>query len=257
MPAAVMDRELLLRIERAAFHAWPAVETADLGGWAWRFSDGGSQRANSVSALHFTESNVESTIDEVERRYAALEAPPQFQVSDVSSPSDLDAHLARRGYTINDPCVTLVKTLGTDSSPPAGTDCSDSPSIGWFTCYSSVITPARQMTAPRILASIPRPRVFCGYMRDSRIVATALGVPLDGIIIAECVATHAEARGTGAASNVMRALEVWGAARGCQYAALQAVTTNAPAQALYKRLGYMPIGRYHMRVKRGPAKVKQ
>src|SRR5947207_3058700 len=43
----------LLAIERAAVAAWPALETADIDGWLWRYSGGGSQRANSVSALAF------------------------------------------------------------------------------------------------------------------------------------------------------------------------------------------------------------
>ena len=248
-----MDRELLLRIERAGFYAWPALESVTQDGWVWRFSDGaGSRRANSVCALEFTGSDVEAAIDEVEARYAARGAPPQFQVSDASSPPDLDQRLERRGYAIDDPCVSLVKELSGDERAPPGSETFDSPTNSWFACYSSVITPARQKTAPSILARIPRPRAFCAYVRNDRVIATALGVPLGGIVIAECVATLAEARGTGAASAVMRALEAWGSAQGCQYAALQAVRTNVPAQALYKSLGFMPVGNYHMRIKRHP-----
>ena len=80
-------------------------------------------------------------------------------------------------------------------------------------------------------------------------MATALGVPDGEIIIAECVATLGAARGTGAASRVMRGLEIWGAARGCRIAALQALADNVPAQALYKSLGYRAAGGYHLRVK--------
>jgi N-acetylglutamate synthase len=245
----VIDRDLLMRIERAGVHAWPALETARFDGWLWRFSDGGSQRANSVSALAFSGRDVEAAIENAERRYAVHGAKAMFQVSDVAAPSDLDARLANRGYTINDPCITLIRDIGAAPEMPPGVVCFDTATPAWFDCYASVITPARKRIAPQILARIPRPCTFCGLVRDGRVVATALAVPHDGIVIAECVATLAEARGTGAGSAVMRGLEAWGAANGCRLAALQALANNIPGQALYKSLGYRPHGGYHLRVK--------
>ncbi len=243
-----IDRELLLRIELAGVAAWPALETSEFDGWLWRFSDGGSQRANSVSALDYRGDDIEASIDEVERRYRARGATPMFQVSDVSLPADLDQRLQHRGYRINDPCTTLVKSC--EALPvPEDVVFLERATPAWFECYSSVITPSRQRTAPRILERIPTTGVFCGVLREGRIVATALGVPRDGVIIAECVATLAEARGKGVGSRVMRGLEAWGAARECRHIALQAVATNAPAQALYNSLGYREHGRYHLRVK--------
>ena len=246
--SGMIDRELLMRIERAGVEAWPALETAAFDGWLWRFSDGGSQRANSVSALDYDGLNVEASIDEAERRYRVCDAPPMFQVSDVSQPPDLDQRLAARGYRINDPCTTLVKAC-TETVAPDGIVYLERATPEWFDCYSSVITDSRKRTAPRILAGVPSHGVFCGYRLDGRIVATALGVPREDVIIAECVATYAELRGKGAASQVMRGLEAWGRARGCRHVALQAVATNAPAQGLYRNLGYREHGRYHLRVK--------
>src|SRR5690606_8256407 len=48
--SAPSERERLLAIEGAAVRAWPAGETREVDGWLWRYSGGGSQRANSVSA---------------------------------------------------------------------------------------------------------------------------------------------------------------------------------------------------------------
>lgn len=228
--------------------AWPALETADLDGWLWRFSDGGSQRANSVSVLGYRGADVERSIDEAERRYRARGAKPMFQVSDVSAPSDLEARLVARGYRSNDTCTTLVKACAQEANLN-GIVYLERVTPEWFACYSSVITPSRKRVAPQILERIPSAGVFCGYQVEGRIVATALGVPHEGVIIAECVATLAEARGKGAAGRVMRGLEVWGAARGCRHVALQALVENTPAQALYKNLGYREHGRYHLRIK--------
>jgi N-acetylglutamate synthase len=47
----------LRRIERLHVRAWPAFETAEIDGWLWRYSGGGSQRANSVSTVAFSGRN--------------------------------------------------------------------------------------------------------------------------------------------------------------------------------------------------------
>lgn len=245
---APIDRELLLRIELAGVAAWPALETASFDGWLWRFSQGGSQRANSVSTLAYTGGDIEASIDEAERRYRASNAPPMFQICDVTAPADLDARLARRGYRINDPCTTLVKAC--ERQPTDGAIVYlERATPDWLACYTSVVNESRKRTAPRILEGVPATAVFCGLQRDGRIIATALGAPRDGVVIVECVATLAEARGAGAASRVMRALDDWAVKQGCTTIALQAVATNAPAQALYKSLGYREQGRYHLRIK--------
>jgi N-acetylglutamate synthase len=241
-------RDLLLQIEHAGVHAWPALEWEDIDGWRWRFSDGGSQRANSVSALDFCGSDCDAAIVEAERRYAARGVKAMFQVSDVATPGDLDRRLAARGYTINDPCTTLIRDIDRTQPTVDGVEYFDQATTEWFDCYASVLTPERKRTAPRILAGIPRDSAFCALRRDGRVVATALAVPFEGIVVAECVATLAEARGSGAASLVMRGLEAWAAAKGCTISALQALQKNAPAQALYQRLGYRRFGSYHLRV---------
>ena len=105
----LLPRDTLLAIERAAVAAWPASETADIEGWLWRYSGGGSQRANSVSALAFTGADPERAIDEAERLYRARGASPMFQVCDVNAPADLDDRLQRRGYRLQEPCTCLAK----------------------------------------------------------------------------------------------------------------------------------------------------
>jgi hypothetical protein len=77
---------------------------------------------------------------------------------------------------------------------------------------------------------------------------TALAVLSDGIVIAECVGTRAGVRRTGCAAQAMQGVEAWGARRGARIAALQAVADNGRAQALYAKLDYRQVGRYHYRV---------
>jgi len=241
------DRERLIGIERAAVRAWPASETRDVDGWLWRYSGGGSQRANSVSALHYRGADVERTIDEIERLYGEVGAPVRFQVGfPLSEPGDLDQRLAARGYVIHDPVTTLVKPVA-PVELPAHVTLSEVPSQGWMAVYLSNVTPDRRPFAADILARVPAPRVFAEARRDGEAIATALGVLCEDAVIAECVGTSAAARRQGAASAVMQALECWGARHGARTIGLQAVATNLPAQGLYAALGYSAAGTYHYR----------
>jgi GNAT superfamily N-acetyltransferase len=60
--------------------------------------------------------------------------------------------------------------------------------------------------------------------------------------------TRAELRRNGASTRIMQALEAWGANNGASVAALQAVTDNVPAQALYAKLAYQRVSGYHYRI---------
>ncbi len=245
--AALSERERLLAIERAAVRAWPAGETRDVDGWLWRYSGGGSQRANSVSALHYRGTDAERTIDEIEHLFRERGAPVRFQVGfPLSEPDDLDARLAARGYVIHDPVTTLVKPVAAIAMPDH-VALGASPSESWLQVYLSNITPDRRPFAAAILARVPAPCIFAEVRRKGETMATALGVLHEGAVIAECVGTAVSARRQGAASAVMIALEAWGAAQDARTIGLQAVSTNMPAQGLYAALGYTAAGTYHYR----------
>lgn len=248
---AGLHRDGLIGIERAAVRAWPAGETRVVDGWLWRYSGGGSQRANSVSALTYDGTDVEHTIDKIEALYGSHGAPVRFQVGfPLSRPEDLDERLAARGYVIHDPVTTLLKPVAPVVAP-SDVVLHESPSDGWLSVYLANVTPDRRPFAAAILARVPGPRVFAEVVRDGGVIATALGVFFERTVIAECVGTASSARRQGAAAAVMRALEAWGAGLGAHTIGLQAVTTNMPAQGLYAALGYVPAGTYHYRYLEG------
>lgn len=251
-PASVLNipRDILLAIERAAVAAWPASETADIDGWLWRYSGGGSQRANSVSALAFRGRDPELAIDEAERRYRARGANPMFQVCDVTAPADLDARLEQRGYRLQEPVTGLAKRISPaiSGSLDPGVEIGGRASQAWLSVYLAGISDSRRAFAPEILARVPQPCAFLLVREDGQPAATALGVVSERVVIAECVMTLATLRRGGAATRVMRALEAWGASEGGTVAALQVVTANAPARALYAKLDYARVGSYHYRV---------
>jgi N-acetylglutamate synthase len=238
----------LVRIERTAVRAWPALETASLEGWMWRYTGGGSQRANSVSPLDFSGADVEAAITHAERLYQARGAAPMFQICDIARPASLDARLARRGYRLQEPCTCLAKELGASAGEACEIEVAERASEDWLSVYFAGITPSRRLTAPKILARVPAPCAFLLLRQARTPISVALAVASEGVVVAECVATADAYRRNGASERVMRALEAWGVKHGARLAALQAVAANAPAQALYAKLAYRRVGGYHYRV---------
>src|SRR5262245_40661904 len=248
---APISHDELLAIERAAVAAWPALETADINGWLWRYSGGGSQRANSVSPLRIEGCDVEGAIATVEACYRARGAAAMFQICDVSVPADLDQRLKHPGYRLQEPCTCLAKHIGsaTDGARiDANVELAQVPSQDWLSVYLAGITVSRRSLAPKILARVPTPRAFLLFRDQGEPLATALCVVANGVAIAECVSTRADRRRTGAGSRLMRALEMRGSRPWRNLAALQAVAANTAAQGLYAKLAYSRVGGYHYRV---------
>jgi ribosomal protein S18 acetylase RimI-like enzyme len=243
------DPLALLRIERAAVHSWPALETANIDGWLWRYSSGGSLRANSIAAFAFNGADVERAIGKAERRYHARGAPARFTVSDVSQPADLDARLAARGYAKGQQHVTMAKQVSATAVTPSDVTQSLDASPEWLTVYLGGLGPDRGPVAPRILAALPSARAFFACKHDDRVVSSGLSVTCDGLASVQCMASVPAARRRGGASAILVAIEAWARARNCSHLYLQAEASNEPAIALYRRFGFAIAGRYHMRTK--------
>jgi N-acetylglutamate synthase len=239
----------VVAIERAAARAWPALRIEAVAGWDVRLSGGGTRRANSVLAIGYNGTPLDDAIERVEALYRGQRTRSYFQVSSAATPLDLDAQLARRGYTYEEPCLLQAKRL-VACAMPGDVEVADQPSEDWLSVYTELLDPVRRAAAPAVLAVVPAPRAFLLLRRDGRPIATALAVVApDGTTVVEGVATHTTARRTGAALAIMDALEAWAATNGGTVAALQVVAHNAPAVQLYQRRGYREIGRYHYRWK--------
>lgn len=247
-------RVMLGEIEAAAVRSWPALETADIGGWLWRHASGGSLRANSVSTLVFAGGDVDAAIAEAERRYRARGSLCRFTITEVSLPADLDARLAAMGYARGEDHATMAKTIAdasrdTPRVPPSGVEISAAPSPDWLAIYLSGLSADRRAVAPRLLAGLPAPRAFFSCRRGSAVAGSGMSIADGGVASVQCMATLVSARRQGCAQAVLAAIEAWAATQGCTRLYLQAEAANAPAIALYEGFGFRLAGRYHLRTK--------
>jgi GNAT superfamily N-acetyltransferase len=230
--------ETLRRLERLHVRAWPAAETERIDGWLWRWSGGGSQRANSVSTIDFIGNDLGSALDRVEARYRAKLSPVQFHTCDFSLPAGLPALLTARGYRAGESTVTMLATAASPSIPPDDVVVTSDVTPEWLDVYLEAITENRRSVNRRILGRIPDPRAFFSVRRGGRVISTALCVIDGGYAVAECVATREDARGHRGADAAMRALMAWATSLGAHTIGLQFVSGNLPAMALYRRLGF-------------------
>src|SRR5471032_2953672 len=167
--------ETLRRLERLHVRAWPASETARVDGWLWRWSGGGSQRANSVSTIDFIGNDPASALDRVEARYRAKGAPARLHTFDLSQPADLPILLTARGYGSGETTVTMMAATPAAASL-SDVDVTDDPTPDWLGVYLEAITESRRAVNQQILRRVPGPRAFFTVRRGGRAISTALGV---------------------------------------------------------------------------------
>lgn len=232
-----MTPDVLRRMELAHVTAWPALETADMQGWLWRRSGGGSQRANSASTVRFTGDDPDAAIKAVEARYNALGARAQFHTFDWTEPAGLADLLQARGYRSGETTLTMIKHPA-PADRPAEVVVMQQPDDGWLQVYLGAITESRRTVNAQILRGIPEPRAFFACRRNGRTISTALSVTGHGCAVVECVATAADARRQGGADAVMAGLAAWVATQPVEWVGLQVVESNAAALPLYRRLGF-------------------
>ena len=248
-------------VESIAINAWPAEEIISLDGWKLRAAQGVTGRANSVWP---NADNKQLTLDEklthAEQFYTERGLPPRFQITPASLPTDLDAILEARGYEyfsptvvqIAEPATILQNTTPLRQRPDFTIELSEEFSEEWYELYCEAEQATAQASAVRsgILQRIRPPVAFATLKIDDNLAAIALGVVEKEWMGVFNVETHHDYRRRGAASSLMRSLSIWAQMNKASNIYLQVVASNQPARAMYEKLGFSTLYKYHYRIKR-------
>jgi N-acetylglutamate synthase len=239
--------ETIRTLEQRAFAAWPALQTQHHDGWVLRFADGYTKRANSANALDASRQTPDALVAHVEAIYAAHGLPPIFRITPLADPA-IDAALADRHYRQED--HSLVMAAPTDARRQAfDIQAASTPHAGWLDAFVATAEAAPQ-TRAKLAAVLDAIVPQTTFVRIGS-AAFGMGVAQDGYVgIFEILSASGQRR-QGYARRLVEHLMAWGAGVGAHTAYLQVVANNAPAIALYRSLGFVPVYGYHYRM---PAK---
>jgi ribosomal protein S18 acetylase RimI-like enzyme len=235
-------------LEHALFRAWPSLSSCYYDGWLLRFAEGYTRRANSVNPVDGSTEDPEHKIDICEKRYAQRGLPAHFRLTTISQPDDLEARLLKRGYRRSS--ETFMQTLSLDERTFARLDDAQdesSPGDEWLKACALLneMTDKESATMAKMLSHI---HTSACYVRtgDDPDTPDAVGMAVaDGDFVGLFkLAVHPDKRRQGIGQALTEHLLAWGIAQGATTAYLQVVSENAPAQALYNKLGFTRHYRY-------------
>ena len=235
-------------LERLAARSWRGLEEQRLGDWLLRASGGFTGRANSVLVVGDPPDGLADAVGTVTRWYAERGLRPRAQVP-IPGAEDADAALAAAGWTRDDDNLVLTAGISGWPEPRVRVEFASAPDDAWLTGYRYRGTPLPPVAAA-VLVDADEP-VFAAVRCDpapAPLAAVARGVVVDGWLCVTAVTVEERYQRRGLATAVMAGLGAWARERGGHSCVLQVAGSNAPALALYERLGFIEHHRYHYRL---------
>lgn len=235
-------------LERLAARTWRGLEEEPFGDWLLRASGGFTGRANSALVVGEPPQPLPDAIAGVARWYEQRELRPMAQVP-LPGAERADAAFAAAGWETVEDVLVLTARLDGWAAPDVDVDLATAPDDAWLAGYRYRGTPLPPV-ARQVLLGADDP-VFAAVRlgpEPAPLAAVARGAVADGWLCVTAVTVEERYRRGGLATALMAALGSWGRDRGARSCLLQVVETNAPALALYERLGFTEHHRYHYRL---------
>ncbi|MDN3238877.1 GNAT family N-acetyltransferase [Glycomyces tritici] len=227
----------ILELERLLAATWPALETAELGGWLLRYAAGFSRRANSVLALTAPPGGTDAALAAVGAWYEARGARPLVALPGGVA-KRLDEELAARGWEAEGRTAVMTKRLE-GTAYDGETVVVDAPGAALL----EQVGREAPETAARVFGSGPG-RGYAEVWRGGELAARGRGAVAGDLVAITNIGTLPAFRRQGLGTEILRALEAWGYEHGARRAALQVEADNEAAIAMYERLGYAERYRY-------------
>ena len=247
-----VDLEIVRMTEERLVNVWPAVSTMLMDGWAVRFANGYSSRANSASPVVLGAAMPDKLIDCVESLYTKAGLLPTFRITPLAA-MDVEPRLLQRGYHIKDEALTMTACLSNMETAPVDPRVllEGTPSSAWLSGVSCRQEPSKQ-SADHLLAIVGQLRVSSVFattqVLDKDIGFGMAAIDRDWAEISS-VLLDAAHRGQGFGRVTVNALLQWASARNASHAFLQVSAQNSVARGLYRRLGFKELCGYKTLVK--------
>ena len=244
---------LLSRVEDAGINASAPPQQRWLDGWLLRFSPGKAKRARCIQAVADGRLPLDERLALCSQVFAEAGLPMVVRLTPFSRPSGLDDHLAALGWQLlDDTRVMVAPELPQRADPlPQGLRLEMLDAAGFAETVGELRgSPAGQRAAQgQRLALSPVPYqgwVLRRYADAAVLVCGQTATEADLVGLYD-VFSHPEARGQGLARWLCTTLLAQAWAAGARTAYLQVEAGNAPARAIYHRLGFDDAYAYHYR----------
>jgi len=220
---------------------WPAARVWDAGPWTLRDGAGGGKRVSAATARAAVS---EPDIDDAEAAMRKMGQAPLFMIR--AGDEALDAMLDKRGYALIDEVQMYVAPVEMLTDTPI-------PRVTCFNIWEPLAIMAEIWAAggigPARLAVMERAKIKTGILArwNEKPAGVAFAAVHDGVTMVHAVEVLGHQRKQGVAQWMMRAAAFWGAKHGARHLAVLCVTANKPANALYAKMGFTPVGTYHYR----------
>lgn len=251
LPSAANGSEVVRGLQERAARALPAEHVEDLEGWWLRHAPGCAWWVGTVLP------HGDAGPGELVRRVAGVEefcagrgTTARFQISPGACPEGLDAVLAERGYRRESSISLQVASAGRvlEQAPRRSlrVRVEDRPARAWFETWH-VVHGGDARSEWGLLGRVEQPSAYVSAMSGDDVLAVGRAVVDTGWAGVFSMATLPEARGKGAARDVLAALADWTGAHEADRMYLQVECDNSPALRLYERMGFSEVGVYHYR----------